>query len=66
MITLRQLLEQHPEWVDVPLKVYSEKNNGVVGASLHVEPMVYYYKPELGEEHFGDKDVECLVVSSGD
>lgn len=65
-MTLRELLAQHPDWADAPVKVYTEKNCGVINGVCHVEPLVYYYKPTVGEEGHGNPAVECLVFSAGD
>ncbi len=67
MITLKLLLEQHPEWANLPLKVFSEKDSGRVGGSLHVDPMMYHYVPDNTTILLpGEKDVECVVISAGD
>lgn len=59
-ITLRKLLEQHPEWADLPIAVNDPDRGGEC-----TFPLVYALIPAAGEEGFGDPSYNCLVFSGG-
>ena len=60
-ITLRKLLEQHPEWADLPIGVYSTNGGGEC-----TWPLVYSIVPDEGEEGFGNLAYNRLIFSNGD
>jgi hypothetical protein len=60
-ITLRKLVEQHPEWADLPIAVEAPDR----GVGECTWPMVYTLIPEEGEEGFGNPEYNCLVLMGG-
>ena len=60
-IPLRKLLEQHPEWADLPIAVDDPDRGG--GECTF--PQVYALIPAEGEEGFKDPAYNCLVFTGG-
>lgn len=57
-ITLRKLLEKHPEWADLPIAVNAKEGGGEC-----TWPLVYPLIPVDGEEGFGDSSYNCLIFN---
>lgn len=62
-ITLRQLLEQHPEWADLPMVVYTGHGYEYVGCSGSVYKGEDYDDHGLDVEDPLNKSTDVLVFS---
>lgn len=64
MVTLKQLIEEHPEWSDLPIAIY--RNDGdldYIGESGLVYPCKYYETDFDYEKYVKDKPCNVLVFA---
>jgi hypothetical protein len=64
MITLRQLLERHPEWADLPIVVYTSSGHyDWVGCSGMVYEDKDYTEPHLDVDDPANAAIPVLVFA---